>query len=190
MKRQPMPDRMAWKFILSGETPSKHAYALGQTAVAPPVPALRSTGEIDGVAAPVADQSVEQLLITTSYTVGATISATDAGGSATATISDHSRVYQDRTVAVTGLTIAGLTSGTAYFFYYDDPARAGGAVMIIATTNAADAYPNSATPARHHLGSVTTPATGAPPSEGGGSSPPGGDGRPIRYPEERLPNEN
>ncbi|MBQ1480623.1 MAG: hypothetical protein IIZ30_11355 [Sphingomonas sp.] len=190
MKRQPMPDRMAWKFILSGETPSKHAYALGQTAVAPPVPALRSTGELDGVAAPVADQSVEQLLITTSYTVGATISATDAGGAATATISDHSRVYQDRTVAVTGSTIAGLTSGTTYFFYYDDLARVGGAVTLIATTNAADAYPNSTTPARHHLGAVTTPAAGAPPSEGGGSSPPGGDGRPIRYPEERLSNEN
>lgn len=52
MKRQPMPDRMAWKFILSGETPSKHAYALGQTAVAPPVPALGQTSDLDAVAVP------------------------------------------------------------------------------------------------------------------------------------------
>lgn len=52
MKRQPLPDRMAWKFILSGETPSKHAYALGQTAVAPPVPALGQTADLDAVAAP------------------------------------------------------------------------------------------------------------------------------------------
>lgn len=133
--------------------------------------------------------TLEQIIISTSYTVGATVNATDAGGSATATISDHSRVYQDRTVAVTGSTIAGLANGTTYFFYYDDPARAGGAVTIVATTNAADAYATSTAPARHHLGTITTPATGAPPSQGGGSSPPGGDGRPIRYPEgdEQIP---
>lgn len=185
MKRQPLPDRMAWKFILSGETPSKHAYALGQTAVAPPVPALRSTGDLDGVAAPVPDQSVEQLLIATSYTVGATISAADASGTATATISDHSRVYQDRTVSVTGSAVAGLTNGTTYYFYYDDAARAGGAVTFIATDVGADAFPSSAAPARHYVGSVTTPAPGGAPSDGGGASPPG-DGTPIRYPEKRV----
>ncbi|GAA3271513.1 hypothetical protein GCM10020258_46690 [Sphingomonas yabuuchiae] len=130
---------------------------------------------------------IEQLLIASSYTVGATISAADASGSATATISDHSRVYQDRTVAVTGSTIAGLTSSTTYFFYYDDVARAGGAVTIIATTDGAEAFPSSTAPARHYVGSVTTPAPGGGPSDGGGSSPPGG-GEPIRYPEERLPN--
>ncbi|WP_428968283.1 hypothetical protein ACQR50_10525 [Sphingomonas sp. Xoc002] len=189
LKRQAMPDRMAWKFILMGETPSKHAFALGQTSVAPAIPALRSTADLDGVAAPVPDQNVEQLLITSSYTIGATLSASDAGGSAMVTISDHSRVYQDRTVAVTGSTIAGLANGTTYFFYYDDAARAGGAVTIIATTNAAEAFSTSTTPARHHLGSVTAPAPGGPPSQGGGSSPPGGDGQPIRYPEgdERIP---
>ena len=103
---------------------------------------------------------IEQIIISTSYTVDATISATDAGGSATATISDHSRVYQDRTVAVTGTMITGLTSGATYFFYYDDAARVGGAVTIIATTNAVDAFSTSTTPGRHHLGSVTTPAPG------------------------------
>lgn len=129
---------------------------------------------------------IEQLLIASSYTVGATISAADASGSATATISDHSRVYQDRTVAVTGSTIGVLTSSTTYLFYYDDAARAGGAVTIIATTDGAEAFPSSTAPARHYVGSVTTPAPGGGPSDGGGSSPPGG-GEPIRYPEERLP---
>jgi hypothetical protein len=52
MKRQPLPDRMAWRLVLSGETPSKHAYALGRTAVAPPVPALGHTADLDAVAAP------------------------------------------------------------------------------------------------------------------------------------------
>lgn len=173
MKRQPLPDRMAWKFILSGETPSKHAYALGQTAIAPPIPALRATVDLDGVAAPGPDPTLEQLLITSSYTVGATISAADSSGSATATISDHSRVYQDRTVAVTGSVISGLTSSTTYYFYYDDAARAGGAVTFIATTVGADAFPSSTAPARHYVGSVTTPAPGGAPSDGGGASPPG-----------------
>lgn len=129
--------------------------------------------------------TLEQLLITSSYTVGATISAADAGGNATATISDHSRVYQDRTVAVTGSTIAGLTNSTTYFFYYDDAARAGGAVAFVATTVGADAFPSSTAPARHYVGSVTTPAPGGAPSDGGGASPPG-DGTPIRYPEKRV----
>ncbi len=132
--------------------------------------------------------TIQQLLITNSYTVGATISAADASGSATATISDHSRVYQDRTVAVTGSTIAGLTNSTTYFFYYDDATRSGGAVTIIATTDGAEAFPSSIAPVRHYVGSVTTPAPGGNPSDGGGSSPPGG-GEPIRYPDQRVPNE-
>ena len=52
LKRQPMPDRMAWKFTLMGETVGKHAFALGQTAVAPPIPALRQTADLDAVAVP------------------------------------------------------------------------------------------------------------------------------------------
>ena len=54
LKRLPMPDRMAWKFTLRSEDPAKHAFALGQTAIAPPVPSLRSTQELDGLAAAVA----------------------------------------------------------------------------------------------------------------------------------------
>lgn len=50
LKRLPMPDRMAWKFTLRSETPTKHAFALGQTSVAPPIPALRSTADLDAVA--------------------------------------------------------------------------------------------------------------------------------------------
>lgn len=51
LKRLPMPDRMTWKFTLRGETPTTHAFALGQTAIAPPVPTLRSTADSDGIAA-------------------------------------------------------------------------------------------------------------------------------------------
>lgn len=176
MKRQPMPDRMAWKFILSGETPSKHAYALGQTAVAPPIPALRSTADLDGVAAPVADANVEQLIIAISYPINISIIGHDEGGSASVAISAHSRVYQDRTVSVTAATINGLQNSTAYYLYYDDAERAGGAVEVKATTVFADGYPSSIHPVRHALGTITTPAPGAADSGGSGSTPPGGGG--------------
>lgn len=176
MKRQPMPDRMAWKFILSGETPSKHAYALGQTAVAPPVPALRSTADLDGVAAPVADANVEQLIIANSYPINISLIGHDDGGSASVNISAHSRVYQDRTVSVAASTITGLQNSTSYYLYYDDAARAGGAVQAMATTVFADAFTSSTNPARHPLGSITTPAPGGADSGGSGSTPPGGGG--------------
>ncbi len=176
MKRQPMPDRMAWKFILSGETPSKHAYALGQTAVAPPVPALRSIADLDGVAAPVADANVEQLITATSYPINISLIGHDDGGSASVTISAHSRVYQDRTVSVTASTITGLQNSTSYYLYYDDAARAGGTVQAMATTVFANGFTSSTNPARHPLGSITTPAPGGADSGGSGSTPPGGGG--------------
>lgn len=105
LKRLPMPDRMAWKFTLRGETPGKHAFALGQTAVAPPIPALRSTEDLDGIAAPVESPSGLGLAIATSFPIGLTITATDSGA---ITISDHTRRYTDGhpDVAVSGMTIA------------------------------------------------------------------------------------
>ncbi|MFH8652331.1 hypothetical protein ACH37Y_06405 [Sphingomonas paucimobilis] len=176
LKRQPMPDRMAWKFTLMGETPGKHAFALGQTATAPPIPTLRSTADMDGVAAPVADSTVEQLIIANSYPINISLIGHDDGGSASVTISAHSRVYQDRTVSVAASTIADLQNSTSYYLYYDDAARAGGAVQAMATTVFADAFTSSTNPARHPLGSITTPAPGGGDSGGSGSTPPGGGG--------------
>ncbi|MFV0922729.1 phage tail protein [Sphingomonas parapaucimobilis] len=176
LKRQPMPDRMAWKFTLMGETPGKHAFALGQTAVAPPIPALRSTADLDGVAAPVADANVEQLIIANSYPINISLIGHDEGGSASVTISAHSRVYQDRTVSVAASTITGLQNSTSYYLYYDDAARAGGTVQAMATTVFADGFTSSANPSRHPLGSITTPAPGGADSGGSGSTPPGGGG--------------
>lgn len=63
LKRLPMPDRMAWKFTLRSETASKHAFALGQTAIPPAVPALRSTAALDAVAAP-NDPAVDEVAAT------------------------------------------------------------------------------------------------------------------------------
>ncbi|MGC5796498.1 hypothetical protein J4O76_05450 [Sphingomonas sp. NFX23] len=63
LKRLPMPDRMAWKFTLRSETPEKHAFALGQTTIAPPIPALRSTAALDAIAMP-NDPAVDEVAAT------------------------------------------------------------------------------------------------------------------------------
>jgi hypothetical protein len=63
LKRLPMPDRMAWKFTLRSETPEKHAFALGQTTIAPPIPALRSTAALDAIAMP-NDPAVDDVVAT------------------------------------------------------------------------------------------------------------------------------
>ena len=49
LKRSLNPVTMGVDLVLRGETPAKHAFALGLTGTAPPTPALRTTAEIDGV---------------------------------------------------------------------------------------------------------------------------------------------
>lgn len=120
--------------------------------------------------------TLEQLIIANSYPVNISIIAKDDGGSASVTISAHSRIYQDRTVSVNAATITGLQNSTSYYLYYDDAARAGGAVQAMATTVFADGFTSSTNPARHPLGSITTPAPGGADSGGSGSTPPGGGG--------------
>lgn len=129
--------------------------------------------------------TVQQLLIQNSSNVGGAPTATDAGdGTATITIPAHQRNYADRSVPVDGGTLAGLTLATLYYVYYDDPSRAGGAVTYQATTNYGAAFLSVAQPARHFVGSVSTPGAGEPPSDGGGATPPGGGGIPIRMPDD------
>ena len=120
---------------------------------------------------------VEQLLIANSYPVNISIISADAGGSASITVSNHSRVYQDRTVAITGTTLTGLLNSTAYYLYYDDADREGIDVVIMATTVYADAFTGAAHPARHYVGSIVSASTGGGDTGGGGGSPPGGGGQ-------------
>jgi len=54
IERSVDPSRMAVTFSLMSETAGKHAFALGQTGTAPPVPALLSPADKDGVASSVA----------------------------------------------------------------------------------------------------------------------------------------
>ncbi|WP_294191121.1 hypothetical protein [uncultured Sphingomonas sp.] len=120
--------------------------------------------------------AINQLIIANSYPLGVSIISSDDAGNAKVTISNHQRVYQDRTVDVTGATLTGLQNSTDYYLFYDDPDRAGGVVTIEATTTYGDAFTSSAYPARHYLGFVTSATTGGGDTGGGGATPPGGGG--------------
>ena len=106
-----------------------------------------------------------------SYVTGLTLGATDAGASASISISAHSRVYGNGTsVSVNSGSLTGLSYSTAYYIYYDQVSRAGGAVTYASTTTAAT---SAQTGNRHFVGVITTPAAAAGPTSGYGVSPPG-----------------
>jgi hypothetical protein len=115
--------------------------------------------------------------ISSSWTSPGTIlTASDAGSSATITVANHTRKYNDASSkSVTGANITGLAYSTTYFVYYDDSSRAGGSVSYNATTDPNAALPGAAS-GRHYCGEITTPASGGG-STSGGVSPPGSGGQ-------------
>lgn len=118
-----------------------------------------------------ADEAAANTAITNSYVTGVTLAGTDAGSSATITISAHTRYYGDGTsVSVNGGSVTGLSYSTDYYVYYDQASRAGGTVTFLATTSAATA---AQTGDRHTVGRVTTPAAAAPDTPGYSVEPPG-----------------
>jgi len=93
--------------------------------------------------------------LTNSGVTGISIVASDAGASASISISAHTRLYGDGvSVSVAGGSVAGLAYSTTYYIYYDQPSRAGGAVTYVVTTNQLTAAQNGD---RHLVGSATTP---------------------------------
>jgi hypothetical protein len=122
-----------------------------------------------------ANETMEATALANSYVTGIVVGATDAGPSATITISAHNRIYAyvpPTTKTVNAGSVTGLAYSTTYFVYYDQASRLGGAVAYVATTdNANVAQFNN----RHSVAQITTPAAAAPPSTGGGVKPPGGN---------------
>lgn len=115
------------------------------------------------------------ILIQNSYPVGLSITSTDVGGtSANITISNHTRRYSDKDVAITGTTLTGLANATKYWIYYDDGTRSDTTPSFVSTTTAADAYLSSSHTDRHFVGTVTTAAAGGGSTGGSGGTPPGG----------------
>lgn len=118
-----------------------------------------------------ADAITTEANLVNSYVTGLTLGATDAGASASISISAHTRVYGDGTsVSVNSGNLTGLSYSTAYYIYYDQASRAGGAVTYASTTTAAT---SAQTGDRHFVGVITTPAAAAGPTSGYGVSPPG-----------------
>lgn len=102
--------------------------------------------------------------IGSSGTIGASLQGFDDTLFAAISITTHTRVYGDgASVSVTAGNVFGLAFSTLYYVYYDDPTRAGGAVTYFATTSQTTA---TQTGARHLVGQVQTPASGALPNGG------------------------
>jgi len=106
-----------------------------------------------------------------SYPTGLTVTATDAGASASISISAHTRVYGGGTsVPVNAGSVTALAYDTYYYIYYDDPTRNGGAVTYAATIDEAVA---AQTGDRHVVGATMTPTAGQPDNSGTPVRPPG-----------------
>ncbi|MDK2758793.1 MAG: hypothetical protein KYX66_18875, partial [Blastomonas fulva] len=158
--------------------PDVDEWALSQTGTAPAASAIVSAQERDEAAGNNRNPlGYESTLIASSSPAGFgddPITAVDAGTDVTVTVPNHSRVYPDKTVSVTGAAITGVAYGQLVLIYYDDENRAGGAVSYGITTNSGEARVSSTYPNRHYVGAVNTPGSGDPPADGDGGAPPGG----------------
>lgn len=115
--------------------------------------------------------AADDSILVSSGVVGATLTASDAGTTATISVSAHARMYGNgSTVSVTAGTVTSLAFSTEYYVYYDQPTRVGGAVTYLATTNKMTAVQ---TGDRHFVGTITTPADGAANTTGTTPEPPG-----------------
>lgn len=168
------------------ETAAKHAFALGQTGTAPPVPELTDPEDLDDVVSGNRLTKAEkQNIIRNSYSKGLTVTGQDNAGDGEIVISDHTRDYPGSTadVAITGTTLTGLTLGAKYYLYYDDSTLADTAPTFAATTSFAESINSSTNPFRHDLKRVVTiPGSGGTPTTGGstgGGYGGGGDGGDI-----------
>lgn len=194
--RQIDPATGAVLFSLESETDAKHSFALGQTSTAPPTPTITTPQERDQTTT-VLELTETQItaLILNSSTTGLTLSITSAG---VVTISNHSRVYSDKTVAVTGATVTPtgtIAAGDKIAIWYDDQPRVGGVVAyqwarLPGGAGQIDAYFASSTnPYRHFVCLLIVPTPAASPGSGGsgtggGSGGTGGPGGGLNPPNE------
>ncbi len=161
LKRSIDPETMTVSFVLRGETPGKHAFALGQIGTAPPTPMLRSTADLDGNVAPISDRGVHVL-----YSQSTAYPVTSEDDSIS--VAAFSGVIDDgRSIAFPAATIGGLTAGTAYRVFWRLSTSTYLVVLDPALTETADDD-------LVYIRSITTAnADGTYPA---GPTPPGGDG--------------
>lgn len=168
---------------IEAETGSLEAAAAAQAAAtaanaaAATAQAAATTANSAATAAATATAADARFLsISNSTTTGLTMTATDAGASASIAVSNHTRNYANGTsVAVTGTggsPLTGLAYSTQYFLFYDQLSLAGGAVTYQTSLTGPTAQTTAAggsAPNRHFVGSVVTPAALGAPSPGTGA---------------------
>ena len=163
LKRSVDPGSMTVSFVLRGETPTKHAFALGQTGTAPPTPSLLSQQDRDLLAASFDDQARAAHLLL-AQTVAYPVTSDDDSiiiAPFTGTVDDS------RVIDFPAGQIDGLTSGTNYLILWNTATSAyevaqspGTAQMAssvyiyIATYSTSDAgvYPGQETPPGGYVG--------------------------------------
>lgn len=183
------------QLTLMSETTAKHAFALGRTGVAPPSPTISDPADGDTATAPLrlTRAQIAQLILTSDVS-GLTFSISTTGATS---VSNHSRIYSDRTVSVTGdATIAapaGAVAGDKVVVYYDQKDRTGGSVTYLrarlpgGTGQTNNYYASNAHPYRHFVAVGTVPASGTTSGGSGtgtgtGGTSGGGGGWPTNIP--------
>lgn len=179
--------------ILRTDTQEKHGFALGQTGTAPPHPQLLDVEEYDTAAEGFSSEADTRsaAILNSSILEDISISAVDAGSSATITVPSHTRTYGDpqkfSNVVLSETIMTGFAYDQVLYLYYDDDSLTGllpdpdpddsvppQQVPFAATTARSNAYATEAYPFRHYVGRVTTPSSGATePNTGQPSNPPG-----------------
>lgn len=150
-------------------------------------PVAPTTPPTVSVPSPILTQRQIIELISSSSVTGLTYSVADTGA---VTISNHSRVYNDKPpVSVTGTggtphAVSGAAAGDLVYIFYDDPARAGGAVtyqhlrLAGGVGDDSAAYASPTYPYRHLVIVATVPPAAGTTSGGSDVGSGGGVVRP------------
>lgn len=160
------PARNTITLVFQTEDDAKHSWALGVTgAVTTPPNVVQAPGAGDAVET---TSDTTQLILTSSIE-GLTFTVATSGA---VTVSTHTRIYTDKSVSVTGATVAapaGIAAGDVVAVIYRDPDRVGGAVTYQAVkvpTGSELPKPSPGDPFVHTVAAAIVPSTG---STGGGS---------------------
>lgn len=165
------PATSAVMLELSSETDAKHAFALGQSGVAPPTPSLVPSEDVDQYIGALSETEVQTALRNT-YARGLTATGVDAGATASIDLSTFTFDYPGTTgdVAAPSGSVTSLAFSTVYYLFADVDSIGDLSPAYGATTNFAESLNSSAHPMRISLATkVTTPADGAASTGGSGS---------------------
>lgn len=169
VRREFDPVRMAVRLTLVSDTLS-HAFALGQTTTAPPVPTLGLTGqqrdELAAAATPPIGWASSQIRggaiknpRDTSDVARPLLTSTYSGaGLSNISVARHDWDYPglDADTTRETYTFTGIAQNSQRYVYFDDETLVAGTVTYGLTTDPAEAQNSTANPYRHALGKIVT----------------------------------